>query len=35
VETHRGSVTTDIAEGINPQLALTLVPLVGDVPSPV
>lgn len=31
-ETHRGTVTTDIAEGVNPTVSVTLVPLVGDVP---
>lgn len=31
-ETHRGSVTVDIVEGVNPTIAITLVPLVGDVP---
>jgi hypothetical protein len=30
-ETHRGSVTTDIAVGANPTVTITLVPLVGDV----
>ena len=30
-ETHRGSVTTNILEGANPTLQITLVPLVGNV----
>jgi hypothetical protein len=31
-ESHRGSVTTNIAEGTNPTLHITLVPLVGTLP---
>lgn len=31
-ETHRGTVTMDIAEGTNPSVNVTLVPLVGDLP---
>lgn len=32
VETHRGSITTDIAEGSNPTVTITLLPLEGDQP---
>ena len=31
-ETHRGTVTTNIAEGNNPTLHITLAPLVGSLP---
>lgn len=31
-ETHRGSVTTNILEGTNPTLHITMVPLVGNLP---
>jgi hypothetical protein len=32
VETHRGSVTLTVREGMNPGVSVTLLPLVGDVP---
>jgi hypothetical protein len=32
VETHRGSITTDIVEGTNPTLNISMVPLAGTAP---
>lgn len=32
VETHRGSITADIVEGVNPTLNISMIPLAGDVP---
>jgi hypothetical protein len=32
IETHRGSTTVDVVEGDNPTVAITLFPLVGNVP---
>jgi Tol biopolymer transport system component len=32
IETHRGSTTVDVAEGSNPTVTVTLMPLVGDQP---